>query len=443
MSPRFSFAIVLGIAGASLGVAQTGRVPLAKNCPMTISIQSIGGRPVTQSPVLLPEGVTATVDGRSSTCPSGMQGFMAGVLVHRLSDDVWFVGGVSNVEPGEDSRKGGEARWSVRDATFPRPDLGKGFEVYGFLMPRSAGRFPTGTVDYEMVRHLALSISKRVDAHREENAEAPSLQGTCRVELTHIRNMYGEMQSTSSSQRKPIEVETTSDVSGGFDRPDSSYSIYVVVTPSESDQRWVMPNKGSVSGTIWTESAYFGRKHSDAGESFRVQAFISKENIKARAYSMQQWRKFDICARSIEVLVKRRIAPGDLVIRKVEDRDVTRTPMDVDFDFPVEGGVEETRPDNVITGAETVWILSRRFGSDEGWIVKSLALVSADGYTFKANVHFSQPGRYVLMALASLTKLPRGKLLSEDAWYQAASARVFRRISRTVEVNVKDSNARN
>jgi hypothetical protein len=362
-----------------------------------------------------------------------------GVLVNRLYDGAWYAAGRGDMEGGTDAQSNKEAHWSVRDITFQMPDIGKGFRVYAFVLPKNAVPFPPGAVDYGAVRRSALSISGPIEIVPSDDPSGIEVPGNCRIELTEIRDVDGHLVSVANSQKAPIDVEVNSDVRGSFDRPDATSFIYVSILPVDSDARWIMPRRGSAVGTAWTEAAYFGRRNIDVGESFRVQAFISKTNIPAGRYPISDWTRFEpqICAYSKEVLVKRRITAGDLVIRKVDERTVTRTPMDVDFDFPVEGRVEDASPDTAILAGETVWILARRAKSDEGWVVKALAVVSTDGYGFKANVHFSKPGQYILMALASTRKLAVNQILSEQSWFQAANVRAFRRLSRTVEVVVK------
>jgi hypothetical protein len=411
----------------------------AGSCVPEVAIQTINGQAVNTSPSSMPGVTGATIDGKMTGCMTSPGEITVGVLVNRVFDGTWYAAGRGNTESTEIGRGSKEAHWRVRDVSFQMPDIGKGFKIYAFVLPKTAVPFPTGAVDYAAVHRLALSISEPIEVVLSDDPSGNGVEGTCKIELTEIRSVDGQLVSVANSQKAPIDVEVDSDMRGYFDRPNSTHYIYLSVLPVDAEARWIMPRRGSAVGTVWTEAAYFGRRNIDVGESFRVQAFISKAEISPGSYPLSGWSRFEpqICAYSKEVLVKRRIAAGDLVIRKVDERDVTRTPMDVDFDFPVEGRVEEARPDTAILAGETVWILARRARSDEGWVVKALAVVSTDGYSFKANVHFSQPGQYILMALASTRKLAANQVLAEQSWYQAANVRAFRRLSRTVEVAIK------
>jgi hypothetical protein len=173
---------------------------------------------------------------------------------------------------------------------------------------------------------------------------------------------------------------------------------------------------------------------------FRLQAIVSKKPIPQGSYTPDQWRIIEggLCAASGEVLVRRRIGPGDLTIRTVDDQMVAGGgAVQAGLECQVAGGIEDPRPEYAVRQGETVWVLSRRVGGDEGWVVGGLAVLTPDGLGWRVpSLKFPEPGQYQLAAVATTRlELPRRQLTGRD-WYLLASDRALRRLSRMATVSV-------
>ncbi|HEX8089929.1 MAG TPA: hypothetical protein VF762_13800, partial [Blastocatellia bacterium] len=277
---------------------------------------------------------------------------------------------------------------------------------------------------------LRYALAKTDQVHCKMRCEA-------KIEITHIQDVSGEMVRITPGPNPPLEVGWTSTVKGKADRAEGTY-VYLMIHPLTSDQRWVMEQKGYYEGRDWTETGYFGREGLDTGEIFRVQAIVSKRPIAHGAYPPDSWHRIEqtICGTSSEVLARRRIGPGDLVIEKIDDKPfVGNNPVLAELQCQVAGSIENPRPEYMLRPGELVWILYRYISEDEQWTVAALAFPLGDGFIWRVPVlRFPKAGRYKLMAVAALTDLPLQKLSQKD-WYALARGHLIRRISRMVTVD--------
>jgi hypothetical protein len=410
-----------------------------------ITITEISGRPITSSSV--PLGLAGGVEIRGKVTGLGQaEGakFVAQVVVQRLYDKRWWVVGSSSLHVMGERLSKPQWRWVVPNVRLPLPDYGKGFEIRAVLVKQGNGELSKGLVDYETVRRYAVSFADPVQGNTgEQQNNVKPIEGPCFVEITNIKNIYGEQISIRPGSKDPIEVDLSPIVEGRLDKPKKGiYEPYLVVQASTDDKKWVMDRKGTVSGRRWTETAYFGRKGMDKAVMFRVQAIVSKRPLPHGGYAPDEWRNLEtsICARSGEIMVMRRITAGDLVITRVDDKSVIgRTPVTVAPESQVEGEIEDPQPENILMPGETVWILSRPVNT-KGWTVEALALPAADGVSWRVpSLSLSRPDQHNLIAVASLVRLPRGQVLSDDEWYRLVNARLLRRLSRMVIVNVQQA----
>lgn len=258
------------------------------------------------------------------------------------------------------------------------------------------------------------------------------------VEITQIRDVSGKLLRLTPEDKVLPEVGWTAEVRGVADWPPDA-DVYLVIQPIVSEERWVMRRKGTLAGRNWSETGYFGEEGLHVGELFRLQAVVSREPLTHGKYTPEEWHGFEsgICATSEELLVRRRIGPGDLVIKSINDETVAgKTEIQTEMECQVAGSIEDPQPVNALLPSETVWVLFRRVDGDEGWTVGALALTSADGLAWRVpSIKFPHAGLYKLIVVAAQgTELPR-KQLSDGDWYIFANRRLLKRLSRMVTVN--------
>jgi hypothetical protein len=376
---------------------------------------------VTIDPIVEVRGEVAGLD------PQQAEPQIVQIAANRLYDGRCYVLGSVTLQQAEGNAGKPVWRWVVEDVRFPLPEYGKGFEVVAVLV-RKGTELPRGLVDYDTVLRYALAKTDQV--HCKMHCEA-------RIEITHIQDVTGELVRITPGAGPPLEVGWTATIKGKADRAKDTY-VYLMIHPLTSDQRWVMERKGYYEGRDWTETGYFGREGLDTGEIFRVQAIVSKVPIAHGAYPPDTWDRIEqnLCGTSSEVLARRRIGPGDLVIEKVDDKPfVGNDPVSADIQCQVAGSIENPRPEYMLRPGELVWILFRSISEDEQWTVGALAFPLGDGFIWRVPVlRFPKAGRYKLMAVAAQTDLPLQKLSQKD-WYALARGHLIRRLSRMVTVD--------
>ncbi len=339
-------------------------------------------------------------------------------------------------EPGHvalPQRGGATSTWTIPAMSLVKPDLGRGWTVTAVVT--QGGTLAAGIADDEAVRRAALSRSADIRvAYSTDPAPSPPA-GACAIELTTVRDVSGQAISAS---RGDIEVGLSSEVSGTVDNPPGVYMV-LSVKPAGSPNLWLMSSNRTRHERQWRGISYLGRPGMDFGETFVIQAWLLQRPVaEDREYSDNEWRAIaeSACARSAGVLVRRRVGPGDLKITRVDTSFVgsAPTPIATNTEPDIEGQIEDMQPAYALRPGETVWILTRLAGT-EGWRVAAMAVVQADRLSWRAPaVRFVQPGEHQVLAIAALTRMRIGRVLSSDDWFALARANLVRRLSRSVTV---------
>jgi hypothetical protein len=394
-------------------------------------------------PEILLEG-TATIDVRGKVVGLDQQSTAASVvqiLIHRLYDGQWRVVDGSTLIPSRANAVKPISTWLIQNVHFPTPDYGKGFEIVAVLVSRGS-ELPHGVLDYGTVRRLARAMTEPLHIRFSTlPPRAIDATGGCRIQIRTIQDIYGNTVPIKRDNEVPIEVGLQADVRGTANKRKQTYE-YLVVQPANSDARWVMRRQGDLVRENWSETAVFGLPGMHTGEIFRMTGIISKRPIAPGRYSADRWMelKKNICAEFGEVLTRRRIGPGDLVIARVGDQEVKDQVIALSaLESEVDGTIEDPQRELALTPpTEAVWILYKVSGGPEEWIAGDLAVPSADGFYWRVPaLRFPRNGDYSVVAVSANVLLTRGQKICDSDWYQWVQNRQLRRLSKTVTVQVQ------
>lgn len=364
------------------------------------------------------------------------------IVVHRLYDGQWRAVDGAVLTPSSRANAVKPVwHWVVRNVRFPTPDYGKGFEIIAVLVSRGS-ELPRSVLDYGTVRRLATVMTHPIRVRiSTEATPASDPSGGCRIQITTIKDIYGNAVRIKRNNETPIEVGLQADVRGTANKRKQTYE-YLVVQPANNDARWVMNRQGDLVRESWSETAVFGLPGMHTGELFRVTAIVSKQSLQPGRYTADQWMelKKDLCAEYGEVLVRRRIGPGDLVIARVGNEEVSDKAVALSEDeSQVDGTIEDPQRELALRPpTEAVWILYKTSHGPEEWIAGDLAVPSADGFYWRVpSLRFPQTGDYRIVAVAATVVLSRGQRICDSDWYRWVQNRQLRRLSKTVAVQVQ------
>lgn len=428
MSRSCRFLVALATAGALPNSGWQGHTAHAQSI---VTISHVDEHPVSGgTPALVGNAASVAVRGMARL-PARPEMVTAQLAVRRVYDGMTFLSESARLDPPPG--KSQDSSWLVPSVQLPKPDLGRGWQI-SVVITRD-GALPSGATDDETIRRVALSRSGEMHIASGPEPLRTVPDGACAIEITAIRDVSGEMRAPGSGD---IEVGLSSEVSGTFDMPVGVHE-YLGVKPASSNSMWLMGANRTRAGRKWRGTAYTGREGLDFGELFVVKAWLLRQPVEEdRQYDAKTWAGIEksACAASSDVVVRRRVGPGDLKITQVDDSAVNgrHEPIQINPESDVSGQIEDMQPAYALKPAETVWILTRAVGS-EGWLVAALAVVQDDRLSWRAPaVRFRRPGEHQVSAVAAVTNLRIGRTLSADDWFALARANLVRRISRTVTV---------
>jgi hypothetical protein len=402
-----------------------------------IDIESVDGQSAQTSPVFVEWSGANNVVGVARGL-SNEEVYAVQILVCQQYDGRCRIAG-SNVVPAPGWAQERSWRWQVSDVRFGAPDFGKGFQITALLSPADSA-LPPGVVDEQYARSQAAAVSPTVVGLTTVTADERQVEGDCWIAISTIRNIAGAHVEVTPGETDAIEVDLTADITGLVDKPKPEFEVYVAINSTVDGRTWVLDQKGTRAGRRWTETGYFGREGLDYGEWYRLYAVVSKRRLRHGAYSADAFRRVeqDFCASSAEVLVQRRVGPGDLVIQRVDEiRVAGKEVLDISDESQVHGSMRDPKPENALRINEHVWILSRPEGR-VGWTVAALAAPLPDRLSWRVPaVRFPDRGPYTLVAISTvMTKLDVGATLTEHDWYRLVNEQSARRLSNLVKVNV-------
>jgi hypothetical protein len=332
------------------------------------------------------------------------------------------------------------------DASVPRPfrvraasrlgdSFGKGLELTLLVTPRSMP-LPVGRIDRRTALRVSAVATQPIDVRGIQVAppDILALKGACYIKLNRIEDVWGIYQTPRDDS--PIEVGLLANVEGEVHRPPNTHA-YLIVAPLNSDTRWIMDPKFSVTGQRFLETAWVGREGLDYGITFHVQGILTSLPLRPGPLGPDEWRRLEnetLCAKSQELVVRRRVASGELKLLTLDEQAVDGSRLSVRQESSVTGIVADTRPGNALLADETVWIL-RRSTATVGWTVAALALPSRDGFAFFVPALVLPGGEHQIEAVASRTQLRLGETITEQGWYRLVNSRLLTRLSLPVQVN--------
>jgi hypothetical protein len=434
---------VLGIAGVSANAALSAQArvsitQIAGQASLS-GVKSLGGRPVDV------RGRVFDIDDRTAADYRVQLALARGPA----SSDRWQILGTARLEPLGQGSAQTEWGWTMPNFQLPAPDeYGSDIRLSAVLVRRQHPLPERHLLDYATIERTGVAISDGVDATVLAPEPAAHLAHECSVDITEIRDMYGEMKSLHSGSNTPVEVTMITWVIGKADRPPGS-EVVLVIQSMTDNRRWVMEPKGLSTGRDFSETAYFGNQLLNLGEVFRVKAVVVEHPINPGPYSAERWRGVEaiVCASSREIRARRRSSPRDLVVSSMDDDTLaglgrTRARMEA----RVSGGIEDPQPENAIKPSETVWLLIRPSGG-EPWVTQALGFVSLDRLSWRVpSLRFPAAGDFDVMAVATeggqRAALTLNQPITEDGWYRLVRDGRITRLSRIVRVTVDRDSVR-
>jgi hypothetical protein len=391
-----------------------------------------------RAPVLVVRAMQPEVRGVVDSQHPDIGTFIVQVLVRRVYDSSIWVEGTSRLE-----RRDGAWHWSAI-TRLRAGDFRRGYELVAMLVPQRQ-QLPSGLTDRRTINQVTRVSSKAVPIQLPER---PSDACAARIQITEMEDLSGVLRPVQPHNLVPIDVGWTANLRGEVDL-DTGMFEYVLIRPITSNVHWIMERKGQLSGRRWTETAYFGRSGLDGGELFRVMGIVVRRRLQDGDYKLTAdtpgpptkngfWSDIekDVCAVSDEILVRRSVGLGELVIRNLRTGTELRpvrggVVLDVELTTQIAGDANLPK----IAENESVWVFYRPVGDKENWVVGTVANTTPDGLQWHVPYfRLPSPGRYDLMAVSAFIPLQRRALADED-WYQYAVKRRLHRFSRLVRVN--------